>query len=216
MNRDAFLAAVSAGIVNAHLPREPDVAPALPPLGEVDLVELFRARAQSINTVVHGPVTRHDAPRVVTDIASDSDTGQAIESFVAWSDLPAPGIPSAMAANGWTRVEYSGEDDIALIAGADLGITGSSFGLAESGSVVLSHGPGRGRLVSLLPPVHVALLQVDQIHRTLAHWAAGEPGAVAGTANLVIVSGPSRTGDIELELKLGVHGPKHVHVILVK
>jgi L-lactate dehydrogenase complex protein LldG len=213
VRREDFLARVSSAAVRARLPFvDPEKGP-LPPMGPVDLLELFRTRAQLVNAVVHGPVSRHSAPREVVAIAA----GHEIESFVSWSDLPAPGVPSALTAQGWRRVELDGEpSDIERIAGADLGLTGATAGLAESGSVVLEHGHGRGRLVSLLPEVHVALLRVDYLHRTLAHWAADDVDSVAASANLVIVSGPSRTGDIELELNLGVHGPKHVHVVLIR
>jgi len=97
-----------------------------------------------------------------------------------------------------------------------LGITGSIGGLAESGSVVLDHAQGQPRLASLVPETHVVLLEIGTIERTLAHWAARHPDLAAGSANLVIVSGPSRTGDIEQILNLGVHGPRHLHVVLIE
>lgn len=213
MKRDAFLSRVSKAALTAQLPPVEAQTNPLPALDQVDLVELFRSRAQSVNSVVHGPVSRSSAPRAVVGIAA----GHAIDSFVTWSDLPAPGVSSALSSEGWNRIDVTGDrSDVDRIASADMGITGADFGLAESGSVVLSHGRGHGRLTSLLPEIHVALLNVDSIHRTLAHWATGGNYSPDETANLVIVTGPSRTGDIELELNLGVHGPKHVHVVLIR
>jgi L-lactate dehydrogenase complex protein LldG len=216
VERDAFLARVTAAAAQAELPETPQVLAELPEMGEADLVELFRVRAQSVNTVVHGPVTRHGAPRAVVGIAS----GHNLESFVIWDRLPASGVASALATAGFERIDAEvarGDRRQPLDIGrADLGVTGSDFALAESGSVVLSHGPGRGRLVSLVPEIHIALVTTSTMHRTLAHWAREFPGNAAETANLVIVTGPSRTGDIELELTLGVHGPRHMHVILIK
>lgn len=216
MNRDAFLGRVATSIRHTQLPTPPDVPAELPELAETDLLELFRARAQSVNTVVHGPVTRHGTPRAVVGIAA----GHNISSFVAWDELPASGVASALAATGFDRIDADVPPEerhrLLDIEHADLGVTGASFALAESGSVVLSHGPGQGRLVSLIPEIHVALVFASSIHRTLAHWAHEFPDYAAETANLVIVTGPSRTGDIELELTLGVHGPRHLHVVLIK
>lgn len=213
MKRDAFLARVSAGIMKNELPSGPAVGPELTGVPPSDLLGLFRSRAQAVNAVVHGPVSRHSVPRTIAAIAA----GHSVAAYVAWPDLPAPGIISNLAADGYQLIGQHGTpDDPSLIATADLGITGSLFALAESGSVVLSHGPGRSRLVSLLPPVHIALVEVETIRWTLVHWERDHPEAVENTANLVIVTGPSRTGDIELQLNLGVHGPKHLHVVLIK
>ena len=140
---------------------------------------------------------------------------------MAWEDLPASGVASALTAAGLTRVqgEVPAETRIEHQLGyrdLDLGVTGAAAGLAESGSVVLDHRPGRPRMASLVPEVHVALLDLTLLERTLAHWARRYPESVADTANLVVITGPSRTGDIEQQLTLGVHGPKHVHIVLIQ
>jgi len=216
MDRDAFLSRIAAAVLEAELPASPPIPEALPDLPEANLVELFRTRAQMVNCVVHGPMPRHSVPRAVVGIAG----GHQIGSFATWDDLPAPGVSAALAAEGYTRIlgDDGARDEFAKtpFAAVDLGVTGSSFGLAESGSVVLSHRDGKSRLLSALPEIHVALLHVDTIVRSLIYLARDEPDAITETANLVIVSGPSRTGDIEQHLNLGVHGPKHVHVVLIK
>lgn len=216
MEREAFLERVSSALPHGDIPKPPAVPAELPDLGPVDLVALFRTRAQSVNVVVHGPVPKYSAPRTVNAIAA----GHNIESFVAWEELPASGISSSLAAQGYARIDADVPLDqhgrLLEIARADLGVTGADFALAESGSVVLIHGPGKGRVVSLIPPIHVALVRVDAIHRTLSEWARDFPGLPMDTANLVVVTGPSRTGDIELELSLGVHGPRHMHIVLIR
>ena len=216
MDRDAFLARVSAGVRKAELPAAGPLSPHTPVEDGTDLVELFRNRAQLVNAVVHGPMPRHSVPRAVAGVAA----GHEIKTFATWDDLPAPGVASALASEGWHRA-FPGADvgdsfGRTRMADVDLGVTGSSAGLADSGSVVLRHHSGRSRLLSALPAVHVVLVGVDRIYRSLAEWARTYPDALEGTANLVIVTGPSRTADIEQHLNLGVHGPKHLHVVLIK
>ncbi len=217
MDRDVFLATVGRSAMDAVLPEALAVPDRLPDLEDEDLQTLFRERAQDVDTVVHGPVGRHGVPRAVAGIAA----GHQCRSFMAWEDLPASGVASALTAAGLTRVdgEVPVETRIEHQLGyrdLDLGITGAAAGLAESGSIVLDHRPGRPRMASLVPEVHVALLDLTLMERTLAHWAHKFPESVADTANLVVITGPSRTGDIEQQLTLGVHGPKHVHIVLIK
>jgi L-lactate dehydrogenase complex protein LldG len=99
---------------------------------------------------------------------------------------------------------------------AAVGITGALAGLADTGSVALASGPGRGRIVSLLPPVHIALLPAAKLYPSMAAFLADHPGLTRQASSLIFVTGPSRTADIEQVLTLGVHGPREIHVLLLR
>lgn len=101
----------------------------------------------------------------------------------------------------------------AFCASADAGLTSADAALAETGTIVVSSGPGRSRLVSLLPPVHVALLPTSRLTSDLFTWIAAV-GRSELPASITLVSGPSKTADIEQTLAIGVHGPKRVIAIL--
>jgi L-lactate dehydrogenase complex protein LldG len=99
-------------------------------------------------------------------------------------------------------------------------ISGADAGIAESGTLVLRSGSGRGRLASLIAPVHIAVLRRAQIVRGLGAALAllqEQHGRdlFVDSSNLTLISGPSRTGDIELTLTLGVHSPREIHVVLI-
>ena len=106
-------------------------------------------------------------------------------------------------------------------ADADLGITGVDYAIAETGSAVVLPRRGLSRLVSLLPPVHLAIVRRDQIVdsledlfilRRLAYYRGnGDMGSYMN-----FITGPSRTADIEQTLVIGVHGPKEVHLVLLE
>ena len=102
-------------------------------------------------------------------------------------------------------------DVVPEIEGAE--VSEALYGLADTGSVVLASGPDEPRARSLLPEAHVSLLREERILLGLAELfeALGEdlPSALA------IVTGPSRSADIEQTLTIGVHGPGEVHVVLL-
>jgi L-lactate dehydrogenase complex protein LldG len=110
----------------------------------------------------------------------------------------------------------------AHIAAADLGVTGVDLAVAETGSLVLLSGSGRPRSTSLLPPYHVAVFDREALVESLAQvgvfleaWHDGDPDPWRGGV-INVITGPSRTADIELTLTRGVHGPKEVHAIFVE
>ncbi len=106
------------------------------------------------------------------------------------------------------------EDFREIAANADIGLSTAEWAIAETGSLVLAGGPGKGRTVTLLPPTYIAVVPVERLLRTTTE-AFGKYSGGNLPANLCFHTGPSRSGDIEMSLAIGVHGPGDVHVILV-
>jgi len=86
-------------------------------------------------------------------------------------------------------------------------------GIAETGSIVVTSSDGRAVQASLLPAHHVAILQADNIFPSLTDFFAGLEDNPP--TNITLITGPSRTADIELTLTIGVHGPEKVSIIIV-
>lgn len=95
-----------------------------------------------------------------------------------------------------------------------IGLTGALAGIAETGSLVLNAGRERSLVASLLPEVHIAILQVADILPTLE--TALQLSEVQSASSAVIITGPSRTADIEMTLTIGVHGPAELIVICLE
>ena len=93
------------------------------------------------------------------------------------------------------------------------GVSEAAYGLADTGSVVLAAAPNEPRARSLLPEVHVSLLREDRILPGLTELFVTLNGELPSA--LAIVTGPSRSADIEQRLTIGVHGPGEVHVVLL-
>ncbi len=99
---------------------------------------------------------------------------------------------------------------------AEAGITDAAGAIAETGSLVMAGGAGRARASMLVPPVHIAVVGEEQIVPDLVDaWSLLRAARGSWPGWLVLVSGPSKTGDIEGIIVTGVHGPGSVHVLLV-
>lgn len=99
------------------------------------------------------------------------------------------------------------------LAHIPVGLTGAEAALADTGTIVVRNKKGQSSLASLLPPVHVALLNETNLFPDMRSYFE-EQGNIQDTSNLVFISGPSRTADIEQTLTLGVHGPRELIVVL--
>jgi L-lactate dehydrogenase complex protein LldG len=97
---------------------------------------------------------------------------------------------------------------------ADVGLTGCDAAIAETGSLAMISAPGRSRIVSLLPPAHIAIVTPDRLTFSMAEFFAGHAEPLGRAASCTFITGPSRTADIELTLTLGIHGPGRVVVVL--
>lgn len=217
MERNVFLRRIAAATEAATVP-EPHSAlpePALPDLPDMNLTSHFIEAFTALDGKVH-----HDPPsQVISKIMAD----RGVDEYVAWDQehLLSDGLLEELTERGYRRIETvlpSDPDERVAhqlgYLGVEVGISTASAALAESGSVVLSSGSGRSRLASVIPGVHVVLVPTDRIYRSLSHWAA-QINPPSLPANLMVVSGPSRTGDIELTLTKGVHGPGEIHAVLL-
>jgi L-lactate dehydrogenase complex protein LldG len=102
-----------------------------------------------------------------------------------------------------------------LFEDVDAGFTATLGGIAETGSLILWPSPEEPRLLSLVPPVHLALLDTRLIHDSFWHVLRSQGWAQRMPPNALLISGPSKTADIEQTLAYGVHGPKRLVVFAV-
>lgn len=99
---------------------------------------------------------------------------------------------------------------------AEVGINFADYALADTGSLVFLSDSHESRLISLLPPVHIAMIARKNILSTLDELFTLVPQPMAQSSAMVLITGPSRTADIEMRLVRGVHGPGEIHVIIVE
>lgn len=147
---------------------------------------------------------------------SIKDNSQAL---LAWDMLPSV-AESAFSALNWSLTRYTQSaldprDRYSIAANAELGITGSDWGIALSGTVVMKSDPLRGRAVSLLPPRHLAFIESTKIRNNLSEVLEEVSALGTPPAAIELISGPSRTSDIEMDLSIGVHGPIEVYVVVI-
>ena len=97
----------------------------------------------------------------------------------------------------------------------DIGITSADYALADTGTLVMLSSPQEARLISLLPPAHIAVVPSERILSGLDELFSILPRAAEQTSSMVLITGPSRTADIEQILVRGVHGPGEITVVAV-
>ena len=186
-----------------------------------DLVAQFTRELEALAVTVHHEADDRAATARVLALLDE----RAASRVLAWDPewLNCPGLSEAIDAHGIVRepcwLPAGAAERRARLAAIDdvrVGLTGALAGLADTGSLALVSGPGRGRIASLLPPMHVAVLRADQIVPSFGACLAAHPHIADEGSNLVLITGPSRTADIEMTLTRGVHGPGHVHVVIVR
>lgn len=219
-SRAAVLARVSAALgrsgtaedaraaANAYIAaRKQGPRPALPG----DLAQRFLTRARDMESTVERVATLDDVVAAVGHYvgsldAACSDPAQDPRAGVCWPEF------------GWLDWSRGGLSiESRPTVGHDaLGVTGCFCAIAETGTLVFVTGAETPTGTFLLPETHVAIVRVDQIVPAMEDAFArirAQRGALPRAVNLV--SGPSRTGDIEQTIVLGAHGPRRLHIVLV-
>lgn len=202
-----------------HPTRAPDVAwtPGAPREGEEIPTAGLPARFLEELDAVGGNGVLVPSLAEARDYVLDLAREKGARLLVRW-DVPALrrlGVDKKLREGGTEVVVWRDLEDFRGVAGsADIGLTTAEWAVAETGSVVVSAAPGQGRTATLLPPVHVAVVAAERVVGTVEE-AIEKYAGEAPPSNLAFHTGPSRSGDIEQSLTIGVHGPGEVHVVLV-
>lgn len=205
-SREEILARIRSALADA--PAVPEVAWAYGrPVGtgDLDVVERFIERTADYRAVVE---------RVAPD-----GVGAAISAALT-AAAAGTAVADEVVLDRWAHgaeVVWIPDTDLTAteLDGIDAVVTTAAVGIANTGTIVLDHGPGQGRrAISLVPDVHVCVVSTEQIVADVPEAVARLVETGSHVRPLTWISGPSATSDIELDRVEGVHGPRTLHVIV--
>ena len=206
--REEILAAVRRGIAprKVEAPGIPLPSPVPPPAAVEQQIQAFTAGATA-------------AAATVVRVRTVADVPAAVHDFLVTQELPARIIVGGTAA----RIPFGNESRLQISNArmADDGdtlVTGCVAAIAEFGAVALASGPGHAAESAFLAATLIVVVQAGQLVESLEDvWCRLRESAVGGVAPRMvnIILGPSRTADLGVPSRLGAHGPRRVHIVLV-
>jgi L-lactate dehydrogenase complex protein LldF len=192
----------------------PDIAFQGKASDSADDIATFIDRAQQAGALVL-TTTRTDIEKAASGVLPLDGTESVLVSDAA--DPLVGRLVKAMQDQHAAPITQMDRLPAASLASAEASITSVEAGLAETGSLVLLSGRGHSLLASLLPSIHCAVLPASRIRPSLSVWLrAGGARKIIEASQAVLVTGPSRTADIEMSLTVGIHGPRQLVILLVK
>jgi L-lactate dehydrogenase complex protein LldG len=220
--RTVVLERIRQALSRAYLPaasRLTPPPPSAPPFAE-PLTAVFARALAAVYGQLH-PVPAADA---AVAFLREAWVARGVRRVLSWEPacLELPGLEPALAAAGIVLVparlvDPDRQAELNRLDPIEVGLTAAVAGLARTGSLVLEADRMRGRLASLLPPVHYAVLRAEQLYPDLAAWLAAPDvrSRWSRHSSTLIITGPSRTADIAQTLTLGAHGPRELHIVLI-
>lgn len=213
--REAIFARLSAAAGAAPAPLAPSETWSAPELDPAQRVELLEKRMAAVGTQVRR-VPAKQLKAALAALWEEKKPATVAFGKGAWfakelaATLGKKGAPSAV------PYEADAEEFRDTLFAVDASVTSARLGIAENGALLLVPDGGEPRLLSLVPPTHVAVVRASDIVATFAEAIAALDPASGMPANALLVTGPSKTADIELTLAFGVHGPKELVVLILE
>ncbi len=173
-------------------------------------VQVRRTRSAGITAAIDACLS--------ADAALAGMDGTKIQSIMLnLADLPDAQIAAHLRDRGYRLYRWTEENCSRTVFECDASITDCRYGLADTGAMMVWSDPGFGRSTTLTVPLHIILLPAGRI---VADMIDAMPRILRDTAgkmpsNVVIINGPSKTADIEMNLVTGVHGPKFLHAVVI-
>lgn len=182
---------------------------------DADLLARFRTEFSNAGGQLHVVSDAAAAAEVILDLVRSRSIHRAILGRSNLLDALSMSEPLKRAGVDLREVTPDSSESKEGFA-AEVGLSAVDYLIAETGSIVLASRPEQPRSLSLLPPIHIAVAERRQLLPDLFDlFAALGTQTNDLPACLSIITGPSKTGDIELRLVTGVHGPGEVHVVLI-
>jgi len=177
-----------------------------------DLLARFTTGAEAVGMVVQR-VTQADLPQRIVERLGEWQA-ESVVIAMREPDVVAGEVEGA----GVTVVDWRQSDGMDVQYDVDAGITDVDAALAETGTLIGVSDAHHSRGPSLVPPHHLAIVRRSDILPDLLDYLAARADAAPRDlpSSTVLITGPSKTADIEGELITGVHGPKDVHILLVE
>lgn len=163
-----------------------------------------------------------EAAATIDRVEVASDVGPAIAAWLDAEDLPRDLVIAPDPAMNAYGIDAA--PGLTVRRGAAMGenavsVTPVKAGIAETGSLMVTAGPDTPYTLNFLPEIHIAVLRADRIVGGYEDaWALVRPNGEAGAAlprTVTLITGPSRSSDIERTVTIGVHGPKRLHIVLI-
>ena len=182
------------------------------PVSELSNIELFKANLEAVNGHCVIARTELEIVHALTRIISELKHTQLNPHRFALSD--AKGLERLVRLVAVQIDEVAVTPSSSEMFDVDIGITTAQAAIAETGTLVLDSSRERHRLISLVPPVHIAIVEASNIYSTLGETLSLLQSDEEISPVVTFITGPSRTADIELTLAIGVHGPQELYVIV--
>ncbi len=227
MNRDDFLARVRRSMGELELPggaecgqtqRQPETYRPPPAPGRAEMTSLLIRELEAAGGAAYRAASPAKARQRVLEILTERGARKVIRGDTTLAreldldaELERSGVEVTVAG-----LAAATPDQLRCAAfEADAGVTCADFAVAETGTLALLAAPGQGRAVSLLPPVHVAVLDSRNVVYQLGALFERVEAEGSLPSALTLITGPSRTGDIEQTMTIGVHGPGELHLVVI-
>lgn len=175
------------------------------------MFEEFKSKAEGVSAEVYRYATKADALDFITQFLQSEEVADTQNSYAVWAQSPCLSEMDKTRLSGIPGVKFNVTRELA--AQAKIGISEISFALADTGTLVQDSTAVEQRLVSSLSSIHIAIVRTGDILPDLPSLLSRINPEKAGY--IAMITGASRTADIERVLTIGVHGPERLVIVFV-